>query len=104
MFAHYLGGGGGRIAARQGSDGGRAAVAVAAEQWRAGYAAAEPMSTHARTHVWSRDETSNYICIQSVMHKQTRQAQPTKGVFLVAREIRNFRKESWAATFNCAPN
>ena len=91
------------VCALFGRDGAR--VAAAAEQrrggagmrWR-GDAAVEPMSTHARTHVWSRDETSNYICIQSVMHKQTHQAQPTKGV-LVAREIRNFPKESWAATY-----
>ena len=83
------------VCALFGRDGAR--VAAVAEQ-RRGDAAVEPMSTHARTHVWSRDETSNYICIQSVMHKQTHQAQPTKGV-LVAREIRNFPKESWAATY-----
>ena len=87
------------VCALFGRGGGR--EAAAAEQRRGGGDAA--VSTHARTHVWSRDETSNYICIQSVLHKQTHQAQPTKGV-LVAREIRNFRKESWAATFNCVPN
>ena len=90
------------VCALFGRDGARVAAAAeqrrgAYERWR-GDAAVEPMSTHARTHVWSRDETSNYICIQSVMHKQTHQAQPTKGV-LVAREIRNFPKESWAATY-----